>query len=120
MKRAWTDSEVAYLQELAMQQLPHAEIATALGRSLKSVRTKLDHLKHPEEYRAKDRKRYGAVNPYTRAIDDREEVENRPTEAMLFARDLRMSTPFRNLTGFLQGDPRLGYSALDYQGRISA
>ena len=109
----WTDSEVEMLRTLAMRRLPHADIAAALDRSLKSVRTKLDHLRHPEEYREKDRKRYAAANPYTRAVDDREILENRPTEAMWFARDLRLSAPFRNLTGFLQGDPRLGYSALD-------
>jgi hypothetical protein len=116
MPRAkWTDSEVELLQTLAMRRLPHADIAAALDRSLKSVRTKLDYLKRPEVYREKVRKRYAAENPYTRAVEDREILESRPTEEMWFARDLRMSAPFRNLTGFLQGDPRLGYSALDWR-----
>jgi hypothetical protein len=113
----WTDSEVELLQTLAIEKRPHAEIAAMLGRSLKSVRTKLDHLKRPHEYRAKERKRYAAAKPYDRAIDEREPI---PTEAMVFARNLRLSAPFRNLTGFLQGDPRLGYSALDFMEGMAA
>lgn len=119
MKRPWTSSELEMLQEMATQQLPHVEIARLLGRSLRSVRTKLQYLKRSHECRAKEREkerqRYAAKNPYALGVEDRENIESRPTELMWFALHLRLSSPFRDLTGILQGDPRAGYSALDWR-----
>lgn len=105
----WTESELTQLQDMMTRRVPHVHIAEALGRSLKAVRTRMDRLKCPHEHRAKARKRYAAARPQ-RAVEER---EPRPTEQMIFARDLRLSAPFRDLTGLLQGDPRVGYAALD-------
>lgn len=105
----WTDSELTQLQNMMAQRIPHAAIATTLGRSIKSIRTKMDHLKRPHEYRAMARKRYAAARPQ-RSVEDR---EPRPTDEMMFARYLRLSAPYRDLTGLLLGDPRVGYAALD-------
>jgi DNA-binding transcriptional ArsR family regulator len=102
MQRQWTQEDLQRLRELVAKEAPSSEIAVALDRSQKAVERRIETLR--------------AAGSLSTRRDDRNTVSARPDATILAERDVRHAAPLRDLTGFLQGDPPVGYAALDKQG----
>ena len=120
VKGTWTDEEVERLNSYLAEGLSVPEIASKLDRSIASVHSKIDYMQMTPEEREHKRERHRAYHRQNRSNSRNPHHENaqtvmscRPSEEALKERDVRYATPFRDLTGFLLGDPPIGYSALD-------
>ncbi len=112
----WSDNETRTAQEMKKAGKTYIEIAEYLNRTLWGVRA---HLKR-DVFNARRRTRYHAERRRTLGtVGKRGEisVQDAPDPLMLRRlldqRDARMARGWRDLTGLLLGDPRIGCSALD-------
>lgn len=116
----WTKEEVERLNSYLAMGLSVPEIATRIDRAPASVHNKVHYAKMTPEEREKRRDRQeryrreysGPVrnwmHDYAPTI-----LSERPAPELLTERDVRFSAPLRDLSGFVFGDPPVGYSALD-------
>lgn len=120
----WTDEETERLLSMVKLNTPFREIASTLGRSIKSVQTRYEYVNLTPRQREERKQRLYATRhkqtPVRRRESDRLLTSSRPDAATLDERDLRNAAPVRDLTGLLLGDPPRGYSALDQLLRRSA
>ncbi len=99
--KAYTLQDLLTIETMYEAGKTYAEIAEALGRGVKGVKSrvaKFGHKAHGQPFNGWARGEYPHKPP--------------PTE-VLQARDVRRTAPYRDLTAALMGDPPKGYSALD-------
>lgn len=108
----WTDEETATLLQMRREGHSFHDIADALGRQYRAVRSKWDTIHETAEQREtrrqRQRRQYQASRPANVKPHVHERLEARPTEEMLAERDRRLALPAPAF-----GDPLPGYSALD-------
>lgn len=99
--KAYTLQDLLTIETMYEAGKTYAEIAEALGRGVKGVKSrvaKFGHKAHGQPFSGRAHGEYYHKPP--------------PTE-VLQARDAKRTASYRNLTAALMGDPPKGYSALD-------
>lgn len=111
-KRAWTAEETEQLESLLVTGSLHKDIAAKLGRTIYSVRKRIEWLYMTPQQRELGRQRQirRRQKKYKKSVhnDARTILNARPTPEMLAERDRRLALPAPAF-----GDPLPGYSALD-------
>ncbi len=95
-RRMWTEEDTATARKLYAELQSYKGVAIAMNRAPSTVQEWLQGLRGKQKVRRKDIEAIPVV----------------PLER-LEHRERRLSTPPRDLTAILMGDPRPGYSALD-------
>jgi hypothetical protein len=93
--RKWSDGEEATLRRMRDEGATRTSISAALGRSVSSIQAKIETML---------RQTVGTAGDVTRV--------NVP-ESALVERARYLAAPPRDLTGFMLGDPPVGFSALE-------
>jgi hypothetical protein len=93
--RAWTADETATLQRMLGAGATWRQVATELGRSMQSIKGKIETVYKQSAGSAGDVRRIHVP------------------ETALVERDRYLAAPPRDLTGFMLGDPPVGFSALE-------
>lgn len=95
--RAWTEEDMATARRLYKELKTYKAVAVAMGRSPTTVQEWLQGLRGKARVKRFEIENGMIVVPHERLED----------------RDQRLSTPYSDVTGYLMGDPRPGYSAFD-------
>lgn len=99
-RRMWTDEDTVIARRLYSELKSYKAVAIEMKRSPSTVQEWLQGLRGTSRVK-------------------RTEIEGglvTVPQERLEHRDQRLATPFRDITGYLMGDPRPGYSALDRVG----
>lgn len=122
-QRKWTQEEIEALHRLRRINTPIPAICEQLGRSLHSVKHRLEWDGMTVKSRLKRRARInrrraeesgaGVGRHNLNVLNLDLGVGPRPTSELLHERDMRAQIPPRDLTAAFCGDPLPGYSALD-------
>lgn len=122
-QRIWTPEEIETLHRLRRIKTPIAAICAELGRTVHSVKHRLEWDGKTAESRQKRRARIkqrraevsgaGVGRHDLNSLNLELGVGPRPTSELLCERDRRLQIAPRDLTAALCGDPLPGFSALD-------
>jgi hypothetical protein len=109
----WTDEETKQLESLLAAGFLHKEIAAKIGRSIYSVRKRIEwlHMTSLQNELARQRQlrsRQAKCSKYRAHPNAQVTIADRPTEEMFRERDRRIALPAPAF-----GDPLPGCSALD-------
>lgn len=101
----WTPDEIKTFNRMTKMGYAPDEIAKRLGRTKKAITARLEKIRNGE--------RRGAIQIASTRSYRAGDKTHEPPRDILIARDEYVTAPRRDLTGILQGDPPIGFSALD-------
>lgn len=110
----WRSDEIELMYRLLNEGVAVTDIADQLGRTIPSVKGRIQYGLQTKEQRERTRDRLRRRYKRKRVHENAQIIESgRPSKDALLERDRRYAAPVRDLTGLLLGDPRVGYAALD-------
>lgn len=116
----WTQDEIAKLHVLYNRGLTRAAMAGELNTTEERIRQRLQWEAQSGTLLAARKRRRAAQRLVTkveqrssREFFDRVTPAARPTDEELRLREARLASRPRDLTGFIMGDPPVGFSALE-------
>ncbi len=117
----WSDQQQTTMCRLYLAGEPRAVIAETMGLTEDAIKHRIEATEFTKAEKRARRVAYKALRYLRKKIEIRSPYdysykrsnEERPSEAALCERGVRLSVPPRDLTAALCGDPRPGYSALE-------